>query len=350
MLHFNGGIDEAFPGADVRTMLAIALVVFSISLGFWTLPPKDDSVTFSCGGQRIGHPSAPFICQNSRFGLAALPNDAAHAPFVGDLLFFDYDHGNWRALDQIDTLDATISPDGSTVAGVDGNLVLYDFKMTSERSRLRDSNGWRPVRFSPDSSMLVATSSNRKSIAIWDYRADTIVFRRSLPEKLEGIGWSPDSNFIACNVGVSTIIYSLKDPSLERQIGKKGMLRIGHPVFAPSGKLLAVADLTSTIRIWNMEDFHLLYSLQHRVAGDVQLLFSPNEKIVAATEVLPGAEWVRLSLWDLEKEKRTQIKYGIRESAQFSNDGRGILLLSSEEPVKRVVPLPSDAQWWRDSR
>jgi WD40 repeat protein len=170
---------------------------------------------------------------------------------------------------------------------------LWDIATGQEKARLQAHVGYiYCVAFSPDGKTL-ATSSNDKSIKLWD---------------------------------VSDNLPTGERATLEGHTGLPGSL-----AFSPDGKILASAGASDeSVRLWNGKTGKLLATFAHRHINTSTVAFSPDGMTLAVggTLVEKKGDDKELSgiikLWNLET-RREQVSLrsdGVGACVTFSRDGK----------------------------
>ncbi|MGH8906617.1 MAG: trypsin-like peptidase domain-containing protein [Egibacteraceae bacterium] len=110
--------------------------------------------------------------------------------------------------------------------------------------------------------------------------------------------------------------------------------------FSPDGTLLASADSTGVITVWDADDGRIITSLP---AGDLSALaFTPD-----ARELISGGSGGGLTLWDVaRREPLLSADLGFLNTAQLSTTQDGQTLALSRDGVLRLVSL--DPRVWID--
>ncbi len=264
------------------------------------------------------------------------------------------------------------SPDGKTIAGgnVNGTIKLWNVPAGDGlRTLEKHSSSINSVTFSPDGKLL-ASGGDDGTVRLWNLIARAqIRLLTGNGESISSIAFSPNGKLLASgrrdgtinlwDVGNGALIHSIKgykrwsvitsvtfDPSGEKlatsSIAHGGVklwdvatgkeLRtftgnrndINSLAFSPDGKILAGADIESTVDIWEVDNGILLRS----IAVDTSDLALPNICYSVAfspdNKVLAGGCDGRTKLWnaDTGEELRTFEKSNTAYSLVFSPDGK----------------------------
>ena len=210
----------------------------------------------------------------------------------------------------------SFSPDGQTIASVDGTIRLWDTDTGTHRRTLTGSP--LSVAFSPDGNT-IASGSWDDTIRLWD--AHTGRHIRTLTghtDDVNSVAFSPDGNTIASGSDDETIC--LWDAHTGRHI----RTLTGHTdtvnsvAFSPDGKTIASWGSDRTIRLWDADTGEYLRIL---TGYTLSVAFSPDGKTIAS------GGWEEIRLWDADTGRNIQTLTGHTgsvSSVAFSPDGKTI--------------------------
>jgi WD40 repeat protein/serine/threonine protein kinase len=231
---------------------------------------------------------------------------------------------------------APISPDGKLLAVVDssGTVPVWDL---ATRQRLWQLTPGREVVFSPDSTMLAASSGN--AVRLWDVasREPVAALTGHVAEVL-CLAFAPDGRTLAAGDSVGTL--HLWDVVQKRQLAS----RRGHSsnicsvVFSPDGRRLATGGGDRTLKLWDVAPLQEVASLTDHdgpvncvafshdgntlvttsADGTVRLWQAPPlpaaPRAPAGTPLVPPVETIRL--FALEQHGTAKAKRSVEGNAQ----------------------------------
>jgi serine/threonine protein kinase len=219
------------------------------------------------------------------------------------------------------------SPDGKTLASgsSDGTAKLWD---ASTRELLRTfeapDSEVVAVAYSPDGeSIAMATSDGDGNGVVFIRDSKTGAVKQKLAtSNIQAIAFSPDSRTLAvANISSSLNLWDVATGNLKRTL--EGQDIQTHAVaFSPDGKRLAGGGYGDTVKLWDVQTGALKQTLAGHGNEIVALAFSADGKRLAS-----GSNDSTLKVWDAETGALQQTLRGPDDaitSVAFSPDGRVI--------------------------
>jgi WD40 repeat protein len=191
------------------------------------------------------------------------------------------------------------SPDGSLLAAssvFDHEILLWDFTSGRERARLRGhESSVTSLAFAPDGRSLVSASAREPAIFFWDL-ATGRPRRLGVPHgSVTALAYSPDGGWLASTSPLEgpVRLWDLAGGRGDRLIGTHSQAR--DPVaFSPDGRMLATAGDDGAVWLWDLATGARLRRLGDRGDRLTGVAFSPDGRTLAA--VGTGSD---IRLWDL---------------------------------------------------
>ncbi len=177
------------------------------------------------------------------------------------------------------------SPDGKLLAAGTTNHTAFIWDVAQQREARRIEAHKREVRsvaFSPDGTL--ATGSHDDTIRFWNPATGEEQQRRleAGHRNVFSIAYSPDGKLLASGGENDLKLWNLETGEVNVLWKKKEL--IAHSVaFSPDGKLV-----TSNGRVWNVKTLRLIRELSQSRNSVNSLVFSPDGKILAASN---GRMW-----------------------------------------------------------
>jgi WD40 repeat protein len=246
----------------------------------------------------------------------------------------------------MDARTAAVSPDGTILATTEGEAIrLWELATGRELHRLK---GHRfqifGLTFSPDGKILA--SSGTEDIRLWDTATGAAM--ATLPWKRRAIGFpllafSPDGKTLLVGETTDSKVH-LWDVATRRERGQHEvnttMIRGFAQAFTLSSdsRILAIgipgatSDDKGQLSLWDMTTGKLIRQLFARRRVVSQAAFSPDGKLLAASEGDPG-EAGSICVWDVATGKRLFSHEGFASSLAFSFDGK--ILFEGGDVIRR---------------
>jgi WD40 repeat protein len=243
------------------------------------------------------------------------------------------------------------SPDGKSLAGsTDTRMVLvWDVATGKLLWAAGPHNGgivWADLAFSPDGKQLAATWA--RGVRVWDTGSGAVrrTFERGLDrDPIVHLAFSADGKSL---LGVEHGIFNVLGTRWDLKSGAAKPLpslpqgRYGSRCLSPNGRLLAVADTASTVRIWDVRRGKALWT-ESTPKPARELTFSADGKsltaIVGEDDAVEQALWV----WDVATGKvRLKVRAEQPDKVALSPDG-GLLVFATRHKGLR---LHKEVQFW----
>lgn len=162
-------------------------------------------------------------------------------------------------------------------------LQIFDLNNPSSAPKeliLNDEVAWG-MTFTPENTLLV--SYDNGSILEWDLSKDTSELFVQKEERFISLALSPDGKHVAGGTEEGNIyVWDRNNPSNERLVFQEARNTIHALNFNNAGTMLAAGDQQGNIRIWNTSDFSLVNTLEGHSARVHEILFSPNDSLLAS--------------------------------------------------------------------
>lgn len=258
-------------------------------------------------------PVTPTVAHTPLAALGTVPITAANATQVRELA-----HLNKDVIHRIQ-----LSPDGKTLALVDGSLHIwfYNTAQLSADPRLVDASSHVvSIAFSPDGSLLASGGDQAdKTVRLWDVHNGQLKTTLSgHTDSVQTVAFSPDGSLLASGSDDNTVrLWDLHSGQLKTTLsGHKDW--VSSVTFSLDGLLLASGSADGTVRLWDVHSSQLKTSFSGRDTSVVEsVAFSPDATLLAAGN---GT----ISVWVVATGQLKETLAGnttIGKSIAFSTDG-----------------------------
>jgi WD40 repeat protein len=229
------------------------------------------------------------------------------------------------------------SPDGVTIAlgSSNGSIELWSAANSTRQHALEGrKRSVRSLTFSPDSRSLISCDGKRFT-RIWD--VTTGIEKRSLPDGVTAVAYSPDGNSIAMGLVTDTIrIWDANTRVLGHQAHNYSV------TFSPDGLLIASGFSDQTVRIWDV-----ITGIEQDIMqiGDVvcSTAFSPDNRTIVC-----GQRNGTVHVWNVASGQKCCSMMGQHvhkvDAVAFSSDGRSLVSFSFWEGMARVWDAATGTQ------
>lgn len=308
-LTFTTNSRRVIAGGDMGT-----LVVYDLMNGdMWNLPPhptKITSLAVSYDNRYLASASDDGTCaiydfQESKLlklnGQPGLVKDVAFSP-TGRVFATGNDDGKvslWDVMtrekiltcvgrDEVKVLSLHFSPDGRVLAAgySDKTAILWNTETGNLISSLSGHTDWvRAVAFSEDGKTVI-TGSYDKTVKAWDIETGKVKYTLN-PNKdwVTDVHYSPDGKYIIAGVAQGyAAIYEANGKPVQK-IEKLSKM-VGAVPFSFDGKWIAVADLSSSIKIFDCTALNITPWKPFDVTPPSIAVLSP--KLLATKDAVTG--------------------------------------------------------------
>jgi WD40 repeat protein len=236
-------------------------------------------------------------------------------PDLGDVRLWDVATGKVRTTLKGSTDDlltgaageyvhsVAFSPDGKTLAAMNGDVTLWDLATNKERVTLTgghteaDKESAYPVypvmsvAFSPDGKTLAAASRDM-TVKVWDVATARRSTLSGHTHAVYSVAFSPDGKTLASASGDKTVRLWDLATNKERAILKGHTELVMSVAFSPDGNILASASYDKSVKLWDVATGKERVTLK----GTQAVAFSPDGRMLASA----GAS---IDVWDIATDK-----------------------------------------------
>jgi len=198
------------------------------------------------------------------------------------------------------------SPDGKTLAAMNGDVTLWDLANNTERVTLtghieedqktsEPAYGVMSVAFSPDGKTLAAASRDM-TVKVWDVATSRRSTLSGHTHAVYSVSFSPDGKTLASASGDKTVRLWDLATNKERATLKGHTESVMSVSFSPDGRTLASASYDKTVKLWDVTTVKERVTLKG-IEAVWSVAFSPDGRMLAAAG---GRE---LKVWDIATDK-----------------------------------------------
>jgi WD40 repeat protein/predicted Ser/Thr protein kinase len=209
-------------------------------------------------------------------------------------------------------LAVAFHPDGATLAALDGSGGGTIFNATTgvevARLRLGASHDTRALAYSPDGRWLAGTSTDGKTVCLFDARTYELSAQLSGHEGVVcSVAFSADSGRLAsCGADQIVRVWQIGSRACQTLIGHTD--EVFAVTFHPDGHRLASAGRDGAIWLWDLASGQEVARLPGHSSYVWSLAFSPDGKTLVS-----GSGDTTVRLWDTEP---LRVRYQARRAAE----------------------------------
>jgi WD40 repeat protein len=232
---------------------------------------------------------------------------------------------------------AVFSPDGKLLAvagGEDYTIKLFDVATRKEKGFLIVGQFVYSLAFFPDGKHLAVARSDNSTILIWNVDTKKQVeqwkfFDDTQPRALQA---SPDGKFIASGgMRGRVLCWDLEVKRPFRHFSTQDFYGVTALAFRADGNLLAFGSEDKRVRVMNVLEAGILYTLDGHAGDVLTVAFAPDGR----TLVSGGDKTLRF--WSMAKgsEIHTELLGDIVQSVVFSRDGAALLAATRDGTISK---------------
>lgn len=215
----------------------------------------------------------------------------------------------------------TYSPDGKTIASgmMNGDGYLWDAQTGERKATLKGHyDEMKFITYTSDGSTIITGGRNR-SVHQWEGRKRLLQTRTRKPKsslrlattsgvsRIRSMTYSPDANFVAAT-GRDKWILMIWNARTGRKVNVHSdqSHRSWRVLFSPDGSILAEADNTLKIRLWDPQTWQITKTLKlHNrfKIGNTHMAFSADGKLLATNT----REEDTVQIWDVASGKEVAL-------------------------------------------
>jgi WD40 repeat protein len=251
------------------------------------------------------------------------------------------------------------SPDGTTVAAVDGSVKLWDVATGKHGATFKAKEPEDEVialAFSPDGNTLAGAIAQKREgkyvagsdseVKLWNWHTGHEQGALRCKKFVRSLAFSSDGKTLAS----AGHVVQFWDIATRRELRTLDAWA-NTLVFAPDGKMVATVDFVAggagEVKLWEVPSGKHLATLKHHPHAPARIAFAPDGKTLAT------AAYTDVKLWDvatarelasLKAEGEGQLLAEQFESVAFSPDGK-ILAAGAGSPGPLVPDFGDVALW-----
>ena len=243
--------------------------------------------------------------------------------------------------------DVVFSPDGPTLAGLQGNGRIQLWDRHTGRSRrtigvgtrdghsdLRPTSGAHALAFSPDGRRIAGPGPDARLVL---YAVDTgqPIFRfEGDPRAILDLAWSPDGRtLVGAHSALSMRVWDAREGHLIHNRFGRHEAPVASVAISPDGRTLASASYDRTVKLWNPGDTVRPRAVLNGHTDEVRAVaFSPDGRRIAS-----GGLDRTLRIWDARSGSMLAVIWGHTGSVRslaYLPDGVRVVTGSADETVR----------------
>ena len=200
-------------------------------------------------------------------------------------------------------------------------LMLPFTAFTQEHTFFEHGGTVRSVAYSPVNPLVLASGGDSRAVMLWDLQNDTVTTLGSHADTVNAVAFSPDGQLLAS--GGDDYACKLWDVQLKRRVATfehivdRSRTQIKAVDFSADGHLLATAGID--VKLWNVQTRAEIGTLKHG-QWVFALAFSPDGQLLATAD-----ETGQVSVWDVQRQQIVTQFTGDATSVysvKFSPDGQ----------------------------
>ncbi len=226
------------------------------------------------------------------------------------------------------------SPNGRLLASVshDRTIKLWNVHNQQNIATLREGTLFGSVAFSPDGKLLA--TAGWMHVKLWDVGRRVVVATLLHDQQVQTVAFSADGEFLAVGdssrEGSGTVkVWNIQEQQVIATL-EDNLVFVRSVTFSSDDRYLASSHYNGEVKVWNVADWELLRTIPR--AGDYDIAFSPNGKMIAGTGNGSVNIW-----WAEDGTNVAQLTGpdGWQHPVDFSHDGTS-LAVGAEDGIVRI--------------